>query len=63
MMVSFTLSELLPLTLVVYGIYLQIDWKKVQLMDSSRDGTKVPVLEAEVDNSLNESKNRLIASG
>ena len=27
---SFTLSELLPLTLVVYGIYLQIDWRKVQ---------------------------------
>lgn len=31
---SFTLSELVPLSLVVYGIYLQIDWTKVT---SSRD--------------------------
>lgn len=28
MSVSFTLSELVPWSIVVYGIYLQIDWHK-----------------------------------
>lgn len=30
MFISFFFAELLPLFLVVYGIYIQIDWKKVQ---------------------------------
>ena len=30
MFFSFFIGELLPLILVVYGIYIQIDWKKVQ---------------------------------
>jgi hypothetical protein len=29
MCLSFTLSELVPLSLVVYGVYLQIDWRKL----------------------------------
>ena len=28
MSVSFTLSELVPWSIVVYGIYIQIDWHK-----------------------------------
>ena len=35
MSVSFTLSELVPWSIVVYGIYLQIDWhqSKDQIID------------------------------
>jgi predicted transporter len=33
---SFTFSELLPFCLVVMGIYLQIDWKKVKSNRSSK---------------------------
>lgn len=29
MCLSFTMSELVPLSLVVYGVYLQIDWRKL----------------------------------
>ena len=28
MAISFMLSELVPFVVLVYGIYLQIDWKK-----------------------------------
>jgi hypothetical protein len=34
MAISFTLAELVPFMLVVYGIYLQIDWHKQDPNDS-----------------------------
>ncbi len=37
MFFSFTLSELLPLSLVVYGIYQQIDWNKVAEKQINKD--------------------------
>ncbi len=60
---SFTMSELLPLSLVVYGVYLQIDWKRIvfddqglkrdctDLTDSGRDEA-IELLDDEIEKSL-----------
>ena len=58
MSLSFTFSELLPLSLVVYGVYMQIDWHKVadkprcsDLSDSGRDEER-ELLDSEIEKSL-----------
>ena len=50
MTVFLTLSELLPLSIVVYGIYNQIDWKAV------REGSLIDNSQQTIDSDIPEFK-------
>jgi hypothetical protein len=62
MSIFLTLSELLPLSIVIYGIYNQIDWKAVRegsLIDTSQQNIDSNVLEAKLKKSqLEDSSER-----